>query len=301
MYEEIASNNRRSWVLMLSFVLLVGVLGWVIGEISGFGLAGPAMAIIIAIVLAIVSYYKSDTLVLKMSSAHVAKRETYPHLYNAVEGLAIAAGIPAPKLYIVDDTAPNAFATGRDPEHAAIAVTSGLLEKMDRLELEGVIAHEMSHIKNYDIKLMTLTVVMVGVIALLSDWLLRSFWWGGRRQRNEGQGGGFGVFFIVGIVLAIAAPIVARLIRLAVSRQREYLADASASLLTRYPAGLANALRKIAGDQEPLEAANKATAHLYISPPKQRGTSGKIRELATTHPPVEERIKRLEGMALPPT
>ncbi len=298
MYEEIAGNKRRSWFLIFIFVLLVGAMGWVFGELTSFGYFGLIIALIVGFGMAYASYYKSDSLVLRMSSAHVASKEQYPYLHNSVEGLAIASGIPRPKLYIIDDTAPNAFATGRDPEHASIAVTTGLLEKMDRLELEGVIAHEMSHIRNYDIKLMTLTVVMVGVVALLSDWLLRSFWLGGRR-RNEGSGGGSGLLLIAGVALAIVAPIVAQLIRLAVSRQREYLADASSAMLTRYPAGLANALKKIEEDQEPLEAANKATAHLYISPPKQRGVRGKIKELMTTHPPTSERIKRLETMALP--
>lgn len=294
MYEEIARNKRRSWVLIIGFVLLIALLGWVFGRVSGFGPGGLVIALVVSGVMAVTSYYNSDRIVLAMSRAHPADPSQYPHLVNTVEGLAIAAGVPKPKVYVIDDTAPNAFATGRDPDHAVVVVTTGLLEKMDRLELEGVVAHEMSHIKNYDIRLMTLTVVLVGVVLLLSDWLLRSFWWGDR-DREEG-GGGFIILMVVGLVLAILAPIIAQLIRLAISRKREFLADANGALLTRYPAGLANALKKIAADQEPLEVANKATAHLYISPPKQRGLTGTVRALWSTHPPTEERVKRLEAM-----
>jgi len=297
MYEEISSNQRRSWFLIIGFVILVGALGWVFGRLTRFGYAGFVLAVVIAVVMAVGSYYNSDKVVLAMSRAHPADPGQFQYLHNTVEGLAIAAGIPKPKLYVIDDTAPNAFATGRDPEHSVIAVTTGLLAKMDRLELEGVIAHEMSHIKNYDIKFMTLTVVLVGVVILLSDWLLRSFWWGGRDREEGAGGGGFIVLMVVGLVLAILAPILAQLIKLAVSRRREFLADANGALLTRYPAGLASALRKIAADPEPLEAANKATAPLYISPPKQRGLTGKVKELWSTHPPTEERIKRLESMS----
>ena len=295
MYEEIARNKRRSWLLILSFVLLVAALGLVFGRLTGFGYGGLVVALAIAITMALTSYYGSDKIVLTMSRAHPADPKLYPHLHNTVEGLAIAAGMPKPKVYVIDDTAPNAFATGRDPDHSVLAVTTGLLEKMDRLELEGVVAHEMSHIRNYDIRLMTLTVVLVGVVVLLSDWLLRSFWWGGR-NREEGGGGGFVIVMVIGLVLAVLAPIIAQLIRLAVSRRREYLADAGGAFLTRYPAGLASALKKIAADQEPLEVANKATAHLYIAPPKQRGLRGQVKELLSTHPPVEERVKRLEDM-----
>lgn len=295
MYEQISSNVRRSWLLIIVFVLLIAAIGWVFGELTGFGPFGLVAALIFASVMAFASYYNSDRLVLYMSGAHEADAKKFPYLHNTVEGLAIAAGIPKPKLYVIDDTAPNAFATGRDPQHSVIAVTSGLLEKMDRLELEGVIAHEMSHIKNFDIRLMTLTVVLVGVVTLLSDWLLRSFWWGSGRDRREG-GGGFGIVLVLGLMLAVLAPLVAQLIRLAVSRRREYLADVSGAMLTRYPPGLASALKKIAADQEPLEVANKATAHLYISPPKQRTVTGKIKELWTTHPPLEERIRRLESL-----
>lgn len=295
MYEEIASNQRRSWLLIFGFILIIGAIGYVFGQVAQFGYAGLVLAVIIASIMAIGSYYNSDKIVLAMSHAHEADPVQYQYLHNTVEGLAIAAGIPKPKVYVMNDGAPNAFATGRDPEHSVIAVTTGLLNKMDRLELEGVIAHEMSHIKNYDIKFMTLTVVMVGVVILLSDWLLHSFWFGGRK-RDEGGGAGLVVLMVVGLVLAILAPILAQLIKMAVSRKREYLADANGALLTRYPPGLASALRKISADPEPLRVANKATAPLYISPPKQRAVTGKIKALWSTHPPTEERIKRLEEM-----
>jgi heat shock protein HtpX len=225
-------------------------------------------------------------------------KDEYPYLYNVVEGLAIAAGVPTPRCYVIDDTAPNAFATGRNPEHAVICVTTGILEKLNRVELEGVIAHEMSHIKNYDVRLQTVVVVMAGVVALLSDWMLRSFLWGGgrRRSRDSRSGGGAGaVLVIVGLALAILSPLIATIIQLAVSRKREFLADASGAMLTRYPPGLASALRKISADTEPLEAANKATAHLYIVNPL-KDIKGAVNKLFSTHPPIEERIAALEKM-----
>ena len=298
MYEQIAGNVRRSWILIFSFIFLIVALGWVFGQVSGFGIGGLIFALIFALIFVLVSYFKSDRIILSMSHAHEADPKRYPFLHNTVEGLALAAGVPKPKVYIIPDTALNAFAAGRDPEHAVVAVTAGLVEKLDRLELEGVIAHEMSHIKNYDIRVMTLTVVLVGVIALLSDWMLRRFWGGGGRRRGgDSRGGaGLGIMMIVGLALAILAPLFANLIRFAVSRQREYLADASGAMLTRYPPGLASALRKISADVEPLEVANKATAHLYIGAPKQLGVRGKTVQLMATHPPMEERIRRLESM-----
>jgi heat shock protein HtpX len=262
------------------------------------GKAGLAFAVIIAVVLTIGSYYSSDKIVLAMSRARPVEKAEFPYLYNVVEGLAIAAGVPAPKCYVIDDTAPNAFATGRNPQNSVIVVTTGLLEKMNRVELEGVIAHEMSHIKNYDTLLQTLTVVMVGVVALLSDWMRRSFWWGGGRRRgsDRGRGGGAaGLVVILGLILAMLSPLIAQLIRFAISRRREFLADASGAMLTRYPAGLASALKKIAEDKEPLEAANKATAHLYIVNPL-KDIGGAVNRLFSTHPPVEERIAALEKM-----
>jgi heat shock protein HtpX len=296
-YDQITSNKFRSGVLIVVFMLLVALVGWVFGRFTGFGDWGLVIALAIAAVMAWSSYWYSDRLVLAMSHARPVSKETEPYIVNTVEGLAIAAGLPVPKAYVIDDPAPNAFATGRDPEHAAIAVTTGLVQKMDRLELEGVIAHEMSHVKNYDTLVSTLVVVLAGTIALLSDWMLRSFWWGGGRRRSNDAGGGeFGIIIVaVGLVLAILAPLVALLIQMAISRKREYLADANGALLTRYPAGLANALRKIANDPNPLRVANKATAALWIENPL-RDHGGRMNALFDTHPPLEERIKRLEAM-----
>jgi heat shock protein HtpX len=295
-YEEISSNKWKSNLLLLAFIVLVGVLGWVFGEYMGYGSSGLVLAAIISAVMAFGSYYYSDRIVLGMSRARPVDPKQNPYLYHTIEGLSLAAGIPVPKMYIIDDTAPNAFATGRSPQYAAIAVTSGLLEKLNREELEGVIGHEMSHIKNYDIRFATLAVVMLGTVTLLSDWLMRSFWWGGRRRRDRGERGSAGaIIALVALVLAILSPLIAQLMRLAISRQREYLADASGALLTRYPPGLASALEKIAADREPLEAANKATAHLFIVNPLV-DIGGKVNSLFDTHPPTAERVRRLRGM-----
>ncbi|MDI6822241.1 MAG: zinc metalloprotease HtpX [Actinomycetota bacterium] len=295
MYEQIASNVRKSWFLILLFVVLIMLLGYVFGELMRIGYFGVALALIIAMVMSFSGYYYSDKIVLTMSRARPVEKEEYPYLYNVVEGLSIAAGNPTPKMYVIDDSAPNAFATGRDPEHSAVAVTTGLLEKLNRVELEGVIAHEISHIQNYDIRLATLTAVMVGVVVLLSDWLLRSFWWGGRRRDSE-RGALTAVLLLIGIILALLSPLIAQLIRLAISRRREFLADASGAMLTRYPPGLASALEKLAADRELLEVANKATAHLYIVNPL-KDLRGAMNSLFNTHPPIEERIKRLREMS----
>jgi len=298
MYDQIASNKRRSFLLVLFFLGLIFLLAWVFDQLVGMGQAGIALALILAVGMTAGGYYYSDRVVLAMSRARPVEKAEFPYLYNVVEGLALAAGILAPRCYVIEDTAPNAFATGRNPEHSVVVVTTGLLEKLNRLELEGVVAHEMSHIRNYDVLLQTLTVVMVGVVALLSDWMRRSYWWGGMRRQGsdrERGGGAGGLIVALGLVLAVLSPLAAQLIRLAVSRRREFLADASGALLTRYPAGLASALRKIAADKEPLEAANKATAHLYIvNPLKDLG--GAVNRLFSTHPPIEDRIAALEKM-----
>ena len=301
MYEQISRNKWVSAALVVFFVAFIFVLVWFFEYVTGWGKSGLVLAVAIAMGTAAVGYYASDKIVLGISKARPVAKEEYPHLYHAVEGLAIAAGLPAPKCYVIDDTAPNAFAAGRKPETAVICVTTGLLQKLDRVELEGVVAHEMSHIKNYDVRLQTLVVVMAGVVALLSDWMLRSFMWGGggrRRGRNRGgSGGAEGVLILVGLALAVLSPFIATIIQLAVSRKREFLADASAAMLTRYPAGLASALRKISADAEPLEAANKATAHLYIvNPLKNLKGGGGMNKLFSTHPPIEERIAALEKM-----
>ncbi len=296
MWEQISANKAKSTVLLILFVVFVVFLGWIFGETTSLGYAGPIIAAVVAGVGAFVSYYNSDKIALAISKARPARLEDHPHLYHSVEGLAIAAGIPTPKLYIIDDTAPNAFATGRDPEHAAIAVTTGLLSKLNRAELEGVVAHEMSHVGNYDTRLMTITVVLVGTVALISDWMLRSFFWGGGRRRKNSGGGNAGVILlIVAVVLSVLSPIIAQLIKLAISRKREFLADANGALLTRYPEGLASALLKISGDREPLEVANKATAHLYIANPL-KGQKGAFNKLFSTHPPVAERVAALRAM-----
>ncbi len=292
MYEAVERNVRRTWALIIGFVAIAVALGYVFGELTEFGYAGAVLAGVIAIAGAWASYYASDRIVLTISRAREASREQFPYLHNTAEGLTMAAGIPVPRLYVIDDTAPNAFATGRDPQHAAIAVTTGLLEKLDRLELEGVIAHELAHIQNYDIRLSTIAAVLVGLVALMSDWLLRSMRWG--RRRGEREGGGSGLLVLAGLVLAVLAPILAQLLRLAISRSREYLADASGVMLTRYPEGLASALEKISADPEPLEVANKATAHLYIINPL-REWGGWLNGLFNTHPPVEERVRRLRS------
>jgi len=294
MYEEISSSRNRSLVLVAFFFFFIVLLGYVFAQVTMLGTPGLIAAVAIAALLTSVQYYKGDQIVLGISHAREVDKKEYPHLYNTVEGLAIAAGVPTPKMYVIDDSAPNAFATGRDPEHASIAVTTGLLDKLNRQELEGVIGHEMSHIRNYDIRLMMLTVVMVGIIALLSDWMLRSFLWGGGRRDKRENGAG-AALVVIGLALAILSPLIAQLVKLAVSRQREYLADASSAQLTRYPQGLANALKKISKDKEPLEAANKATAHLYIVNPL-KDLTGTIDLMFSTHPPIEDRIKRLEEM-----
>jgi len=297
MYEQIASNKRKSFFLILFFLCLIFGLAWLFGQLTNWGPQGLILAAVIAVAMTFGSYYSSDKIVLAISRARPVEKKDYPYLYNVVEGLAIAAGLPKPRCYIIDDTAPNAFASGRNPKNSVIVVTRGLLEKLNRAELEGVIAHEMAHIKNYDILVQTLAVVMVGVVALLSDWILRSFLWGGGRRRSSSKSGGNvgAIIVVVGLILAIFSPLIAQLIRLAVSRKREFLADANGAFLTRYPPGLASALKKLAADKEPLEAANKATAHLYIVNPL-KDIKGTVNKLFSTHPPIEERVAALEKM-----
>jgi len=298
MYEQIARNKRISFLLVLFFVAFIFFLTWIFEEAMGWGREGLILAVVVSMISATAAYYSSDKIVLGISKARPATKEEFPYLYNVVEGLAIAAGLPAPRCYVIEDTALNAFATGRNPGHAVICVTTGLLQKLNRVELEGVIAHEMSHIKNYDIRLQTVAVVMAGVVALLSDWMLRSFFWGGGRRRSgkdRGSGSAGAILVLVGLALAILSPLVAQIIKLAISRKREFLADASGAMLTRYPPGLASALRKLTDDKEPLEAANKATAHLYIVNPL-KNVKGAFNGLFSTHPPIEDRIAALEKM-----
>jgi heat shock protein HtpX len=296
MYDQIAANKRRTALLIVVFFALVLVIGYVFGRAFDIGYGGVLIAFVVAVAMTWGSYWYSDRIVLALSRARPVDRDVEPYLVNTIEGLSIAAGLPVPRAYVIDDPAPNAFATGRDPEHAAVAVTTGLMQKLDRLELEGVIAHELAHIKNRDTLIQTLAAVLAGTVVLASDWMLRSLWWrGGRRRDSEGAGQLQALFALVGIALAILAPIFATLIQMAISRQREYLADANGALLTRYPAGLASALRKIAQDPNRLSVANKATEPLYIyNPLKDYG--GGLNALFNTHPPVEERIRRLEAM-----
>lgn len=302
LYDHISSNKRKSIALIAFFFVIIGLLGYVFGIYLGDAFIGLAFAIVLSVIITFISFYSGDKMVLSMSHAVPADRKKHSHLVNAVEGLAIASGIPTPKIYVIDDSAINAFATGRDPKHASVTVTTGAIERLKRDELEGVIAHEMSHIRNYDIRMMMFVVVLVGVIALLSDLFLRSFIYGRvRKSSGGGQGGqrGGGVIVLVilalGLVLAVLSPLIAQLIKLSVSRKREFLADADGSLLSRNPNGLANALKKIRDDKEPLvEAANKATAHLFIENPL-RTFKGRINVMFSTHPDINERIKRLEG------
>lgn len=289
LYTQSDKNTRNTYILMSVFLVFVIAMGWVFSEAMGSS-AILWFAVIFSILMSIGSYWYSDKIVLKMSKARLVEFEDNKELYRLVENLCITAGLPLPKIYIINDTAPNAFATGRDPEHAVVAVTSGLLQKLNRSELEGVIAHELSHIGNRDILLATVVVVLVGIVALLADFFRYSLWFGGGNRDNN-KGGGWIV--IVAILLSILAPFFALLIQLAISRKREFLADADAALLTRYPEGLASALRKISADSEKLEVANRATAHLYFANPFK---GKKVSKLLMTHPPVEERIASLTGM-----
>src|SRR5256885_2999956 len=298
LYEAQAQNRWRTVMLIAVFTLIVVAVAFVFGDILGgtssAGVALVPFAILFSAGSSLFSYYAGDKLVLAQSRAREVPEGEELILRDVVDTLALGLGIPPPKLYVIEDPAPNAFATGRDPAHASVAVTRGLLDTMDRSELEGVIAHELSHVGNGDIRGMLLVTVLVGTVALLSDWLLRSMWWGGRSRDRNNSGGG--ILLLVGVVLAILTPIIATLIQLAVSRQREYLADASGAFLTRYPEGLASALRKIAADEHVLSVANKATASLYIANPL-KDHPFQFDHLFDTHPPIEERIKRLEAMA----
>lgn len=295
-YSEIDNNRRRTWVIIALFILLITTVGFIFGKAWGDSGVGLGVAFIISGLMSFGSYYFSDSLVLTMSGAKEIGEEDRPDLFHIVQNLCIGDGLPVPKIYIIDDTAPNAFASGRDPKHAVICVTSGILDKLDHQELEGVIAHELSHIKNYDTRLMSIVVVLVGVITLIGDWFLRSLWWRGRDDNREG-GSIQNLFIVLGIILAVISPITASLMQLALSRRREFLADANGAYLTRYPDGLARALEKISRDKEPLEAANNATAHLFIvNPFKGKDINAWFSGLFDTHPPVEERIKALRSM-----
>jgi len=297
-YDRIGANRRNTFLLLFVFVALLAGASIALGIVLGLPYPFAPLLIIPFLIIALITYYRSPQVALAISQAREVTKDEEPELYRTVENLCIGAGLPMPRVYVIEDGSPNAFATGRDPDHAAIAVTRGLLQKLDKLELEGVIAHELSHIGNYDIRVMTIVVVLVGLTALMADFALRLTLFGaGRRSSNRGRGGGAGVAIIYAIALVaiILTPIAAQLIRFAISRQREFLADGSAALLTRYPEGLARALEKISADPDPLEVANKATAHLYINNPLREHKSF-LNNLFSTHPPVEERIGLLRAM-----
>ena len=298
--DRIAVNRRNSLLLIAGFLGFVTVFGYVIGYAwlgdPSRALFGLVLAFIVGTVSGLATYYGGDRMVLAASRAKEITHEDAPVLFNVVEEMAIASGSPMPKVYLIEDSAPNAFATGRDPEHASVAVTSGLLEKLNRDELQGVIAHEMSHVGNYDIRYAMLVGILVGTTVLISDFFLRGLWFGGGRGRQREGGGRIQlIMIVVAIIFAILAPLFARLLQLSISRQREYLADATAVQLTRNPKGLADALQKISGDREVLEVANRATAHLYIANPIKKFEK-RARGLFSTHPPIEERIQILRSL-----
>ncbi len=301
MYELIASNKRRSILLIAGFIGLLTLVGMAFGLLVGYGWQGTVIALVFSGALAFASYWKADAVALAVSRAHPADPTQYRRLYNLVEGLTIASGLPMPRIYIVDDPAPNAFATGRNPRHAAIAVTTGLLEKMNRVELEGVLAHELSHVKNYDILVSTIAVTLVGAVALLSDMAFRTMYWnGGRVSRDGDRENHNNPLAIFGLLLVMLAPVVAWAMQAAISRRRESLADASAVQMTRYPPGLVSALEKLLADTTVTHSASKATAHLWIEQPMSgvgdRGRFGGFNQLFDTHPPLEERIAALREL-----
>lgn len=291
-YSNISQNKRDTAIVIVLFIAVISALGWVVGEyfFEGSGITFIGFALIFSGISSFISYYNSDKIVLAISRAREVGKEEFPELHNLVENMCIASGIKnVPRIYMIEDSAMNAFATGRDPEHSVICFTSGIVQKLEKRELEGVIAHELSHVINYDIRLMSIVSILVGSIVLIADWFTRGMFYTGGRRRRESNG----LILLIGLVFVILSPIIANLIKLALSRRREFLADASAALITRYPAGLANALRKISTDDEVLEAANGATAHLYIANPLKGNF---LSNLFNTHPPVEERIKRLMEM-----
>lgn len=306
MYDQVTSNKRRSWLLVAGFVLFVALIAVAFTYLIGAGgPVGIVIALLIAGGAAFLGYWKSDSVALAVSRAKPASVEEYARYHNIVEGLCIAGGLPKPRLYVVDDPAPNAFATGRNPRHAAVAVTTGLLDKMNRVELEGVLAHELSHIKNYDILVSTLAVTMVGVVAVMADIGIRAMWWGmGRNEHSdfddEHGGGGFAPLAIVGVVLLAASPLIARLMQMAIGRRRETLADVSGIEMTRYPPGLISALEKLRDDSTVVHATSHATSHLWIEEPAaqtpEEGRMSRINRLFATHPPIEDRIALLREM-----
>jgi len=295
-YTQAESNIRKTWLYLTLFIALILLLGWFFSNYFG-SFAIFWFALIFSILSSFFSYWYSDKVVLALTRAKLIEKSDNPELYRIVENICITAGLPLPKIYILDEAQPNAFATGRDKNHAVIAVTRGLLEKMDKAELEGVVAHELSHIGNKDLLLETMVVVLVGLVIMLADIFWRMSFWGRQRRREKDEGGN-AIFFLIGMILVILAPILAQLIKFAISRKREFLADETGALLTRYPEGLARALEKIARDQNPLSVANNATSHLYIANPFRGSQINSISKLFMTHPPIEERIAALREMKI---
>lgn len=293
LYDQIDINKRRSVLLLTFFLVIVIALGWVISRVYN----SPVilyLAVIISVVQALISYYSGDKVALAVSGAVEIQKKDNPRLWNLIENLCITAGLPMPRVYIINDPAPNAFATGRDPEHSSVAVTTGILDVLDKQELEGVVSHELSHVGNYDIRLMMIVVVLVGVIALISDLFIRvRFWFGGSRDDNNSGSGT--IWLVIAIVAAILAPIIATLVQLAISRKREFLADSTGALLTRYPEGLASALEKISQYKRPMQRVSSSTSHLFISDPFGK-TGSYFSKIFSTHPPIEERVKILRQM-----
>jgi len=296
LYTQAESNIRKTWLYLTLFIALILLLGWFFSNYFGnFSIFW--FALIFSTLSSFFSYWYSDKIVLALTRARPIEKNDNPELYRIVENLCITAGLPLPKIYILDEAQPNAFATGRDKNHAVIAVTRGLLEKTDKVELEGVVAHELSHIGNKDLLLETMVVVLVGLVVMLADIFWRMSFWGRQRRRERDEGGN-AIFFLIGMVLVILAPILAQLIKFAISRKREFLADETGALLTRYPEGLASALEKITRDQNPLNVANNATSHLYIANPFRGSQVNRISKLFMTHPPIEERIAALREMKI---
>jgi len=296
LYTQAEANIRKTWLYLTFFFLFIIGLGWLISYFLQTSII-LWIAVILSILMSFFSYWYSDKIVLAMAKAKLIEKKDNPELYRLVENLSITAGLPLPKIYIIKEAQPNAFATGRDPKHAVVAVTRGLLERLERAELEGVIAHELAHIGNKDMLLSTIIVVLVGVVVLMTDFFFRISFWGGFGGR--GRRGGGGIMILIALALAILAPLFATLIKLAISRKREFLADASGALLTRYPEGLARALEKISQDPRPLKVANDATAHLYFANPfRGKEKTSWLHRLFTTHPPVEDRIKALRGLKI---
>lgn len=303
LYNQVSSNKAKSLVYISLFIGLVASLGWFASYYFNSYIIFP-IALLISIAMSFTSYWYSDKIALGVSGAKEIKKKDNPYVYRMVENLAITAGLPMPRVYVINDSAPNAFATGRDPDHAAIAVTTGIVDKLENEELEGVIAHELAHVGNYDTRLMTIVVVLVGLVTLMTDFMLHMAFWGGGNRRESGQLGL--ILLVVGFLLLLLSPLFATMIQLAVSRKREFAADATGSLMTRYPEALASALEKIEKDKEPLEVANKATAHLYIANPFKKnegdaspsGGRSWFAKLFDTHPPIPERVKALRNMSV---